>query len=207
MGEPGAAVRAPEVLQHTSRGDERRQRLIVVAFELIAEVGFEGLRTRDVASGAGVNIATLHYYFATKEALIRAVVEYLLDLLSTPRNPPVQGTAARLHQEFVDFDLQIKESPAVYVVLAELSLRALRDPIIRAITARINDRWKGYLLDLFNDGIREGVFRKDLDAGVAAATMIALIQGATSMLLRDTDGFDLFAIAREFERGVAGGRP
>src|SRR5947208_9570069 len=33
-------------------------------------------RTRDVAAKVGVNIATLHYYFPTKEKLIRGVVGY-----------------------------------------------------------------------------------------------------------------------------------
>lgn len=41
----------------------RRQELIWAAFKQIAERGFEGLRTRDVAAEVGVKVATLHYYF------------------------------------------------------------------------------------------------------------------------------------------------
>jgi len=40
--------------------ERRRQELVHAAFNLIAEHGFEGLRTRDVAAEVGVNIATLH---------------------------------------------------------------------------------------------------------------------------------------------------
>ena len=47
---------------------------MLAAYKRLAEAGFEGLRTRDVAADAGVNIATLHYYFPSKEALIRGVV-------------------------------------------------------------------------------------------------------------------------------------
>ena len=61
-----------------TQGDERRRALVQVAYDLIAEGGFEGLRTRNVAARVGVNIATLHYYFARKEDLIQGVVEYLL---------------------------------------------------------------------------------------------------------------------------------
>src|SRR5690349_16386707 len=53
---------------------ERRRALVAAAYRRIASGGFEGLRTRDVAAEAGVNIATLHYYFPTKEALIRNVI-------------------------------------------------------------------------------------------------------------------------------------
>ena len=38
-----------------------RQALIGAAYQRIANDGFEGLRTRDVAADVGVNIATLHY--------------------------------------------------------------------------------------------------------------------------------------------------
>src|ERR671930_1437805 len=58
----------------TSPKADRREALVVAAYQRIAADGFEGLRTRDVAADAGVNIATLHYYFPTKEALIRGVI-------------------------------------------------------------------------------------------------------------------------------------
>src|SRR5262245_2213790 len=57
---------------------ERRRTLVAAAFRRIASEGFEGLRTRDVAADVGVNIATLHYYFPTKEALIRGVIGHAM---------------------------------------------------------------------------------------------------------------------------------
>src|SRR5215472_3374095 len=57
---------------------DRRRALVAAAYGRIATDGFEGLRTRDVAADVGVNIATLHYYFPTKEALIRAVIGHAM---------------------------------------------------------------------------------------------------------------------------------
>src|ERR1700731_4010872 len=62
-----------------SRKEDRQQALVRAAFNQIAERGLEGLRTREVAAGVGLNIATLHYYFPTKEALIRGVVSHAMD--------------------------------------------------------------------------------------------------------------------------------
>ena len=73
-----------------------------IAYQHIAEKGFEGLRVRDVATEAGINHATLLYYFPTKEALIQGVVDFLLREFQTSRVPrpaddaltPAYGTAA-----------------------------------------------------------------------------------------------------------------
>jgi len=59
---------------------ERRRQLISVASRLIAERGMESLRTRDIAAAAKINIATLHYHFPTKEALVQAVIADLIAL-------------------------------------------------------------------------------------------------------------------------------
>ena len=45
-----------------------------IAYRRLAKAGFEGLSTRDIAADVGVNVATLHYYFPTKVALVRALV-------------------------------------------------------------------------------------------------------------------------------------
>src|SRR5438876_7386940 len=66
---------------------ERQEALVQAAYDLLAERGFEGLRTRDVAKKVGVNIATLHYYYPTKEKLIRGVVGYAMGRFITTLQP------------------------------------------------------------------------------------------------------------------------
>src|SRR5262249_59342556 len=73
-------------------GDERRDDLVRAAFACLAVGGFEGLRTRSVADRAGVNIATLHYYFPTKEALIGGGAALLAPQFITPHPPPQPST-------------------------------------------------------------------------------------------------------------------
>jgi AcrR family transcriptional regulator len=70
---------SPATHPFRSRKEDREQGLVQAAFNQIAERGFEGLRAREVAAGVGLNIATLHYYFPTKEALIRGVVAHAMD--------------------------------------------------------------------------------------------------------------------------------
>src|SRR6266851_8371854 len=102
-------------------GDERRDDLVRAAFACLSADGFEGLRTRSVADRAGVNVATLHYYFPTKEALIGGVADFLASQFITLHAAPVAhtGSAAleRLHQEFADACFYRAEHPELAAVL------------------------------------------------------------------------------------------
>jgi AcrR family transcriptional regulator len=56
-----------------SDGVEARERLLEVALRLFAEQGYAKTSTREIAQAAGVNIASISYYFGDKEGLYRAV--------------------------------------------------------------------------------------------------------------------------------------
>src|SRR2546425_4292453 len=66
---------------------ERQEELVVAAYGLVATRGFEGLRTRDVAGAVGLNVATLHYYYPTKEALIRGGVGHAMGRFRSTLSP------------------------------------------------------------------------------------------------------------------------
>ena len=57
---------------------ENERTLLEAAEQIFAEQGFSGATTAAIAKRAGVPKANLHYYFPTKEALYRAVVERVL---------------------------------------------------------------------------------------------------------------------------------
>src|SRR5437588_8000441 len=123
-----------------SRKEDREQALVQAAFKQIAERGFEGLRTREVAAEVGVNIATLHYYFPSKESLIRGVVEHAMERFRSTLAP--HGSPAdqlRNHLRAVRKLLQAE--PELGTVMGELALRSARDPAIAAILRETDDAW------------------------------------------------------------------
>ena len=193
---------------HTRRGEAQCAALVRAAFDLIAERGFEGLRTRDVAARAGVNIATLHYYFATKEMLIRAVVEALVqqfqvrrapDLAAQPRHPLVE-----LRQELRDVEYQVRESPELFAVLFELTTRSLRDPAIKAIMRDTEAHFQEHIASYLRAGVEQGEFRSDLDVAAAAAGLVALVIGSAIQLMTNPDAFPAERFNAEIERWLTG---
>ena len=63
------------------RSRNRQQALLDAAEEVLAEVGAEGVRMREVARRAHLPIASVYHYFPSAQALIRTLVERLLDEL------------------------------------------------------------------------------------------------------------------------------
>ncbi len=57
------------------RGAKTRAAILAAAETIFADVGLAGARTEAIASEAGVNKALLYYYFRSKDALFRAVLE------------------------------------------------------------------------------------------------------------------------------------
>jgi len=199
---------APTTPTYTAHGDERRQELVLAAHSLIAERGFEGLRTREVAARAGVNIATLHYYFATKEDLIRGVVDYIEQQFAEQHTRlRAQGMTAReqLHAELWNA-LEIKrDRPELQVVLHEIFLRSLRDPAVREIYSGMDTGWHRTIMEIISTGITEGSLRTDLDVGAAASAIMAFIKGASIQLARHSEVFAYERVVAEFERWLSVG--
>ncbi|MGA7670987.1 MAG: TetR/AcrR family transcriptional regulator [Nitrolancea sp.] len=154
----------------------RRQDLVRAAFNRIAEAGFEGLRTRDVAADAGVNVATLHYYFPTKEALIRGVVGHAMWRFS--QSMPKEGSAAeqiRWHLAFLR--RLLKEDTELFAVLAELTMRAPRDPVIAGILQNTDEPWHHEVAALLESALEQGCIDASIDPEGGAAFIIAAIKG------------------------------
>jgi len=158
--------------------DDRRQALVQAAFNQIAERGFEGLRTREVAAEVGVNIATLHYYFPTKEALIRAVVDRAMERFRTTLSP--HGSAAeQLRSHLRSVRGLLRREPKLGAVMAELALRSARDPTLAQVMEQTTSVWHGMVRGLLRNAVRDGHLAPDLDIDDAAAIVVATVTSLT----------------------------
>ena len=192
----------------TARGEAQAERVVEAAFGLIAERGFEGLRTRDVALRAGINVATLHYYFPTKEDLIRGVVSAATERFRTGHGgrdaDAVRDPLAVLREDLRIRQRQVEESPELFTVLLELSTRAARDPAIRAMMQETTEQWRAHVAHYLQAGVEAGVFRQDLDVAAAAAHLVALSLGWHLQMLISPDATASERFNAEVERWLIG---
>jgi AcrR family transcriptional regulator len=160
----------------------RRQHIVEAAFRWIAKEGFEGLRTRDIATAVGINSATLHHHFPTKDDLIAAVAAYLesrfrSEKTSPPDEPP---EFARQFEDVVLYHLQKPDMLAVY---REFVARAPRDPAIAALVERLHAGWRESVSAALRRGSADGSLRADLDIDAAAGIVLSTTWGFVSGII------------------------
>ena len=161
--------------------DVRRHAIAAAARALIAERGFEGLRTRDIADRVGINVATLHYHVPSKEALIELVAQSMRDdFIAQSKAWRREGLSPlqELQHEMADFRETMQRNPQLFAVLAEMVERARRDPRIDAAVRPLQTYWHQQIVDALIRGRRDGSFRPDIDPR-AAATMVTGAMVAT----------------------------
>ncbi len=166
-----------------------RQRLLEAAREVFARRGLDA-EVREIAQRAGVGIGTLYRHFESKEGILAAVVhraeEDMVRRIRTgvaieePRAAlrAMIGTAAEFCEEF----------GALTRVLLTIKLTDELDALhpgghdeFHVNHPDFDDEFHGLLLNLLQRGMRDGIFRPNLDASVAIAALESIF--TSGMLL------------------------
>jgi AcrR family transcriptional regulator len=161
---------------------DRRHELVAAAYQQIARLGFEGLRTRDVAAAVGVNVATLHYYFPTKEALIGDVLKHAMQRFRSTM--PAGGSPSdQLRNHFAGIKRLVREEPELFAVMGELALRSARDPAIRELYQQTTEIWQATVRGLLAKAVRDGLVTGSRNLDAQASLVVSALTGAAMIPL------------------------
>ena len=196
----GAVARAT-IRRRAAATEPKSAALVRAAYAKLAERGFEGLRTRDVAGEVGVNIATLHYYFPTKEALIRGIVGHAMGRFRSTLSG--RGSAAtQLRRHFRGLRRLAHEEPELFAVMGELALRARRDPAMATILRETDDLWHATLRGLLRRARKEGEIPDGHGEDDLAGLMVAALKGTYLLPAASQDSRRVEQTLRQLERAI-----
>ena len=182
-------------------GDRRRLDLLEAAYDLTAEKGLAGLRTRDVAARAKVNISTLHYYFGTKQELLTALVNFAcakFEPSGAEKHPAWVKSA--LAAQFADSWAAFEKTPHLEIVLEELSVHSRQDAQARAAFREVYEAWNAGVEELLRVEAGAGRLRSELEPRLGAFIVTSFIIGASVQLRVAPRAFDYVSAALELER-------
>jgi AcrR family transcriptional regulator len=118
-------------MEATPVAEERRAQIIEAAIHILLQEGIAEATTRKITAQAGVNGATLNYYFGSKDKLLMAVFERILrDTEAAIWNAvrTDQGLAATIESHCRTVWSYLEQTPEVQILQYELSLYAIRHP-------------------------------------------------------------------------------
>lgn len=120
-----------ELDQNRARGADNRWRLVNAGHEVLSEKGFEATTVKEVARAAGVSPGLFHYYFASKDELLLAVLkeagERFKERLLRQAGP--RGAARDRIEGAVGFiEEAARREPELFRLRYELYALGLRNP-------------------------------------------------------------------------------
>jgi AcrR family transcriptional regulator len=128
-GQPPAPPQTPPALA-AAAAEDARTRLLRAGLRLFAAQGFSKTSTREVAEAAGVNVASIAYYFGDKAGLYKAV--FFEPLGPPPEFGPTEGAEPlpldqQLRRFYADFLAPLKQGPDARLCV-KLRFREILEP-------------------------------------------------------------------------------
>jgi len=165
---------ASEITQR-SKSAATREKILFAAAELFMEQGYNGTSLRGIARRIEMNVASIYYYFDTKDAIILAVLVRGVETLHRAVSQAVQqlskeATARQKLEAAIEAHLSCLaasgEFPASYSIYLHLpnSLRHTKN----SSRERYFELW----LSLIKEGIARGEFRDDIDPSLVRRLII-----------------------------------
>lgn len=143
----------------------RRAQLLALAAQLFADRGFVSTTVRDIADAAGILSGSLYHHFDSKESMADELLTGFLDeLFDTYARimDSERGPRQRLEAVVITSFESIHQHPAEVAIYQNEAKHLAGFPRFSYLNDRGADfrkLWTGILAD----GVRDGVFRADLD--------------------------------------------
>jgi len=156
----------------------RREQFVAAALDLLAQTPLERLTTRAIAAAVGVSQPALFRHFASREALLLAVVEAARSELERTLEPLIRARTGPL-----DTCVALAEQLARYVdqnpglprlLFADMALEA---PELRVAVHRLVSMQRNFVAELVSTAIRDGSARAEVDPHAAATLFVGMLQG------------------------------
>ncbi|XVQ89529.1 TetR/AcrR family transcriptional regulator [Microbispora siamensis] len=164
------------------RTDGQRGRILASVIELVAEMGYERVRLRDVAKHAGVSIGTLQHYYETRDGLMLAafahhtgkIIQGLEEIAARHRDP---WDRIRSLVEYITHPRGFRNRCLAFM---EYAAASARDKELRRLFGLQYDGWRAPMHAAIEEGLANGAFR-----------VHSTVEETVDLILTQIDGFEI----------------
>ena len=184
-----------------AKGRATRRQILDEAMTLFGEVGYRSASLREIAARCGISHPGLLHHFASKEALLGAVLERR-DALDAERFPS-RGSGTDQLQTLVDVVEHNAHVPGIVELFAALSTEAVAPdhPAHGYFVGRYARTREGLAASL-EVTRAQGALRDGVDPALAAVVIVAVMDGLQVQWLLDRGSVDMARALRDHIAGL-----
>ncbi len=186
----------------TKRPEERRQEIVIAARRLFEAEGYDKVTMQRIVEEVGIAKGTVFYYFESKEELLKAVVEYIIEEDSTRKRLLIEktgGNALDKIRAVMQLDSMALKYPTILESLHNVENSAMHTQLLAVM---INNEAHLYET-LIAQGCDEGIFQTDhplecaefIISGIQFLTDQGIYPWSESDLMRRVRAFPLLVEA------------
>jgi AcrR family transcriptional regulator len=165
----------------TAKSEETRRALLDAAARLFAEHGYHGTSVPDIVQAAGVGHGTFYEYFASRRDILLALTRPVTDTRERRPSLKSQNVGDRIRAEifwYLSDHVEHLDLSKVWHAASNF------DPEI----AETRRRERARRIERVRNGIESSAARPDIDPGIAAAALVAMLEEFTHRWFIEGDG-------------------
>jgi AcrR family transcriptional regulator len=164
-----------------TRGEQSRREIVSVAIECFSRYGYQGTSIDRIARAAGVTKGALYYHFKDKEALLFGALDDRIggfERMVVERVTRLRDPLAALHA-VADICVEQATRSNHRRFMLTLMVEALDTyPALSERFRQMMRRFRDFLANTVRIGQTKGLFRSDLDPGLAAQLFVSGLIGS-----------------------------
>ncbi|TKJ37246.1 hypothetical protein CEE37_14125 [candidate division LCP-89 bacterium B3_LCP] len=167
----------------------KQDQIIHAALKLYSKHGINKVSMNQIAAEVGITKPAVYYYFPSKEALLKAVVEIsyfrylgkLIDLLN--RNDvdlptKLQGVFRIAADDFVEWNEKLAGDKIERITFDLITMEAMAQfPKLEKEASQLYREFTESAISALKNGIEKGEISNDLDCEETAITLISMVEG------------------------------
>ncbi|UCF18910.1 MAG: TetR/AcrR family transcriptional regulator [Gemmatimonadota bacterium] len=161
----------------TQRKEAKRERILDAAVLEIARRGYYGTTVSTIARRAGVADGTIYLYFKSKEDLLVSIFERAMQRFNFEAAGIVEADGVGAEEKlrrFVALHLSLLGEDRDLAVIFQVEFRHTLHILERLSRSRMRD-YLALIARVLEQGTEEGVFKRDLDALLAAKMVFGIL--------------------------------
>lgn len=172
--------------------EAKRTELLQAGIRVIAEEGYSGASLRKVAKEAGHTTGAISYYFADKEDMMRAIVDYMFDRFDTTLDvgESLDDLSALFHHW-----IELNSNPEGWLAGFQLVAHARHEPVLARVYQERYASYRERFAAMLSRMQAEGKVRTDISAALLADDLGAIADGWSLMLPIEPERFAPEAVA------------